>query len=81
MLCSKNFRLGILFEGVALNYDSLSMLIIQSNWSVFHSIILDYIRYSSSCFHLPPSKRKDIKKRKGKPSLAIIADICEQKTD
>lgn len=56
------------------------MLIIQNiNWTVFHPIILDYIRYSSSCFHLPPIKRKE-KKRKGEPSLAIIADIYEQKT-
>ena len=70
MLRSKNFRVEILFEGDALNYDSLSMLIIQSNWTVFHSIILDYIRYSSSCFHLPPIKRNEKrKKRKEKESL------------
>lgn len=79
MLRSKNFRVEILFEGDVLNYDSLSMLIIQSNWTVFHSIILDYIRYSSSCFHLPRIKRNE-KKRKGEPSLAIIADIYKQKT-
>ena len=59
------------------------MLIIQRNWTVFHSIILDYIRYLSSYFHLPPIKRNEKKrkrKRKGEPSLAIIADIYEQKT-
>lgn len=64
MLRSKNFRVEKLFEGDALNYDSLSMLIIQNNWTVFHSIILDYIRYSSSCFHLPPIKRKEKKKKR-----------------
>ena len=66
MLRSKNFRVEILFEGDVLNYDSLSMLIIQRNWTVFHSIILDYIRYLSSYFHLPPIKRNEKKKKKKK---------------
>lgn len=64
MLRSKYFWVEILFEGDALNYDSLSMLIIQNNWTVFHSIILDYIRYSSSCFHLSPIQRKEKKMKK-----------------
>ena len=68
MLRSKYFWVEILFEGDALNFDSLSMLIIQNNWTVFHSIILDHIRYSSSCFHLPPIQRKE-KKEKEKENL------------
>lgn len=64
MLRCKYFWVEILFEGDALNYDSLSMLIIQNNWTVFHSIILDYIRYSSSCFHLSPIQRKEKKMKR-----------------
>lgn len=64
MLRSKYFWVKILFEGDVLNYDSLSMLIIQNNWTVFHSIILDYIRYSSSCFHLSPIQRKEKKMKR-----------------